>query len=250
MYSIKRIIKAVFWLLFGSKAQRRRVRQECARIAASLFGDFYISEDYKLWREDKSFTKEYKLLSPGNPYSEERKFALREFARQAKGLTGSMAECGCYMGASAYFLAKELPDCPLHLFDSFEGLSPPGKNDIPDADYLLWKEGDLTSGEQEIKHNLRDFTNIHYYKGWIPDRFHEIEDEHFRLLHIDVDLYQPTIDSLKFFYPRMIKGGIIVLDDYGFVNCPGAYEGVEKFMSDKIETILHLPTGQGVIIKS
>jgi len=249
MYSPQRIVKSLYWLVFGNPAKRRRVRQECARIAASMFGDYPISEDCKLWREDKIFLDEYKRLSPASPYSQDRKFVLREFARYTKNIPGCMAECGCYQGASAYFMAKENPDIPLHLFDSFEGLSEPTEMDGPRAkDHHHWEKGDLTASEKQARETLRDFNKVVFHKGWIPDRFPEVAKDHFRLVHIDVDLYQPTRDALEFFYPRMNSNGVIILDDYGFTTCPGALKACKEFISDKPEYILHLPTGQGVII--
>lgn len=248
-HSPQKIIKAFYWLIFGNTAKRRRVRHEFARLAASMFGDFPVSEDHKLWREDQAFLKEYQKVSPGNPFSQERKFVLRELARFTRNVPGSMAECGCYQGASAFFLAKENPDVPLHLFDSFKGLSEPADRDINShKDNLPWRKGDLTATEEEAKRTLRYFDNIVFHKGWIPERFPDVAHDRFRLVHIDVDLYQPTLDSLDFFYPRLNHRGIIVLDDYGFTNCPGAFKAAEEFMANKTEYILHLPTGQGVII--
>jgi O-methyltransferase len=239
------------WLMLGSAAQRRRVRQECARIAASFFGDFPISEDCKLWREDKDFLNEFKRLSPRSPYSQDRKFVLREFARFTRNVPGCIAECGCYQGASAFFMAKENPHVPLHLFDSFEGLSEPGQKDVPQSgDHRPWEKMDMSAPEEQARKTLNNFPKTVFHRGWIPDRFTEVSHLNFRLVHIDVDLYQPTRDSLVFFYSRMSHGGVIVLDDYGFTSCPGAFSAVEEFMKDKREHVLHLPTGQGIIIKS
>jgi hypothetical protein len=67
--SPKRALRGVYWLLFGDPAQRRRSLQECARIAASLFGDLTINQDQKRWREDSEFHADYEWLSLGNPYS-------------------------------------------------------------------------------------------------------------------------------------------------------------------------------------
>jgi O-methyltransferase len=246
----KRILKAVHWSIFGNPAQRRRVRLECARIAVSLFGDFSLGDDYKTWLEDKEFRHKFKELSPISPYSEERKWTIREFARYVLDIQGSMAECGCYDGASAYFLAKENPHVPLHLFDSFEGLSEPTDKDLHSwGDHLQWEKGNLLATEEEARKTLSGFDNVVFHKGWIPARFPDVTNERFRLVHIDVDLYQPTLDSLKFFYPRMNPNGVIVLDDYGFTTCPGAYKATKQFMANKPEYVLHLPTGQGIIIK-
>lgn len=246
---LKKALKAIGWLLFGSASQQRRARQECARIAAACFGDFPISEDHKLWRNDVEFLAEYERLSPYNSYSQDRKYLLREFARFTKNMSGAMAECGCYRGASAYFLAKERPDTVLHLFDSFEGLSATTEPDrVEKADHFAWQKGDLKAGEGIVRETLREYRNVVIHKGWIPDKFCEVETKRFSLVHIDVDLYQPTLDSIKFFYPRMQRGGVIILDDYGFTTCPGAYRAVQEFMTDKLQYVLHAPTGQGVII--
>ena len=162
-----------------------------------------------------------------------------------------MAECGCFEGASAWFMVNELPNTPVYLFDSFEGLPQPSENDTPlNGHSFAWKTGDLTASEKKLRKNLEDFSNITVMKGWIPERFNEVAEQLFRFVHIDVDLFQPTLDTLEFFYPRLHCGGVIVLDDYGFTTCPGAYKAATDFMSDKPENIIHLPTGQGLVIKT
>jgi hypothetical protein len=132
----------------------------------------------------------------------------------------------------------------LHLFDSFEGLSAPLKKD---GDF--WYENALAVSEEEARKNLRSFSNARFYKGWIPKRFAEVADRKFAFVHIDVDIYEPTRDSLAFFYPRLQSGALLVCDDYGFAVCPGATQAMDEFFADKPERIVHLPTGQGLIIK-
>jgi len=250
MYSAARVARAIRWLLVGTPAQRRRVRQELARLSAALFGDFPIGDDHKSWRDDLKFRADFRRLSPGNPYSEERKWTLREFARMTNSLPGDIAECGSYEGAGAYFLAEACSHGQIHLFDSFEGISQPDGRDRPDRnDVLAWNKGDLASGEQRLRANLAAFDNIEIHAGWIPDRFADVADRTFRLVHIDVDLYQPTRDSLEFFYPRMAVGGCIVMDDYGYNTCPGAQRAADEFAAAANLHILHLATGQGVIIR-
>ena len=83
-----------------------------------------------------------------------------------------------------------------------------------------------------------------FHEGWIPDRFGDVAETRFCFVHLDVDLFQPTRDSLGFFYPRMVDGGLIVCDDYGFETCPGARRAVDEFFADRPEPIgVHLPTG-------
>ena len=177
--------------------------------------------------------------------------ALREFTQWTNKLGGDIPECGSYVGVSAWFMANESKEqAEIYLFDSFKGLSDPSPDDrITVTNAHTWKKGDLTATLDELKQNLAGFKNIHIMEGWIPDCFKEVESCKFRLVHIDVDLYQPTLKSLEFFYPRLVNSGVIVLDDYGFDTCPGAYKPVNEFFTDKKDKIIHLPTGQGIVIR-
>jgi O-methyltransferase len=248
--SLRRGLRALGWLLAGDAVQRRRVRQELARRSAALWGDFPLSDDHKLWRQDREFLADYRRLSPGNPYSEDRKYLVRELVRFTRGVEGRLAECGVFEGATAYFIAGAAPDVDLHLFDSFAGLSAAGAEDeVPAWGRSYWSAGAMAAGEETARRVLQAFPNVHFHKGWIPERFPEVADRRFRFVHVDVDLYQPTLDSLEFFYPRLSDRGVVVLDDYGLATCPGAHRAVEEFMADKPEHVLHVPTGQGVIVR-
>lgn len=83
----------------------------------------------------------------------------------------------------------------------------------------------------------------------IPNRFKEVSEKKFSFVHIDVDLYQPIRNSLEFFYNRMLPGGIIVFDDYGFTFFPGAKKAVDEFMQNKNDFFIALPSGQAFLIK-
>jgi hypothetical protein len=141
-------------------------------------------------------------------------------------------------------------DKTLHLFDSFEGISAPGPDDQavggPDKN---WKKGMLAVEENTVRDNLDGFRLVEIHRGWIPERFSDVGGSRFCLVHIDLDLHRPTHDSLEFFYPRLNPGGVIVCDDYGSGYCPGARKACDDFVRDKPESVLHLPTGQGLIIK-
>ncbi|VAW44891.1 SAM-dependent methyltransferase [hydrothermal vent metagenome] len=249
MFGIKRIALGLKSLALGPKNQRLRVLNELSRLIVSLLSSNYVGDNYKMWLLDSEFRKMFRKLSPHNFFSEERKYTLKEITKSLKNIDGNIAECGCYVGASAWFIANELPNTDFYLFDSFEGLSEPNKYDQSKPGVHQWKKGDFDVPEELLRKNLSCFRNIHIKKGWIPERFNEVEDKKFRLVHIDVDLYQPTFDSLSFFYERMTPGGIIVMDDYGFLNCPGAFKAANDFIYNKPEQIIQLSTGQGIIIR-
>jgi hypothetical protein len=76
---------------------------------------------------------------------------------------------------------------------------------------------------------LKDFDFVKIYKGWIPEKFELIKNLKFSLIHIDVDLYEPTLKSLEFFYPRLEDGGIIVCDDYNSKMFNGSKRAWDEF---------------------
>jgi O-methyltransferase len=77
-----------------------------------------------------------------------------------------------------------------------------------------------------VKEALGAFPRIEFFPGWIPGAFPDEPGARYRFVHLDVDVYQPTRDSLDYFYPRLVPGGMIVCDDYGW---PGARKAIEEF---------------------
>ena len=123
-----------------------------------------------------------------------------------------------------------------------EGISEPGARD---GKYLKdFGKHYLTIDEDVARKNLTEFTHGHFYRGWIPTRFNEIADRRFCLVHLDVDLYDPTLDTLKFFYPRMSPGGLMICDDSGLSKCPGARLAMEEFFANPSEPLIDLPNRQ------
>jgi hypothetical protein len=213
-----------------------------------VFPRGFIGEFGKACWQDERFVSDYERLVSGNRRSFERKYVVSQLVRSLKYVPGDIAECGVYNGATAYFMAKATREAgvsrSVHLFDSFSGLSRPAAEDG-----TYWHEGALAIPEATARQNLASFPGVTFYAGWIPERFPEIANREFAFVHIDVDLYEPTRDSMQFFYSRVSRGGMIVCDDYGFTTCPGARKALLEFMSDKPEEIIELPTGQGLIVR-
>jgi hypothetical protein len=215
-------------------------------ISSQIYPKYKFSEYARIYLEDVEFIEYYKgIMDSENWHSMDRKYTLNQLLKICINLEGDLVECGAYKGASAYLMCKMFANSKKHiyLFDSFEGLSQPN---LKDGNY--WSHGNLSVSEDKIKETLKNFNNYSIYKGWIPNRFEEVTSKKFCFIHIDVDLYQPTLDSLHFFYEKVVQGGIILLDDYGFKNCPGAREACNIFFKNK-EPIINLPTGQAFIIK-
>ncbi len=88
----------------------------------------FIGDFGKVCWDDEAFVTDYLRLVPGNRRSFERKYVVSQLVMAIGHVRGDLAECGVYNGATAYFMARaaEMSGAPrrLHLFDSFEGLSP------------------------------------------------------------------------------------------------------------------------------
>jgi hypothetical protein len=216
-------------------------------LAGAVYPKYKFSEYARIFLEDEEFLAYYKrFMDPGNWHSLDRKYTLRELLKLCVHLDGDAVECGTYKGTSAFLICKAyLKSCRrVHLFDSFEGLPAP-----QDLDGHYWTKGDLSTSERAARDTLSGFDNYVIYKGWIPDRFADIADLSFSFAHIDVDLYQPTLASLEFLYPRMVPGGLILFDDHGFKTCPGAKLAADQYFLSRPEELVLLPTGQAFVVK-
>ena len=171
-----------------------------------------------------------------------------QLMRMVEGVKGDTAECGVFKGATSKTILNMNEKCKFnkqhHIFDSFEGLSAPTENDG-----VHWSENDLSFGENIVVNNLKPYSKFKLYKGWIPSRFPEVEKIKFSFVHIDVDLYEPTRDSIDFFYDKLNIGGILLSDDYGFTSCPGATKAIDNFLSNKDEKMISLSGGGGFFVK-
>ena len=166
----------------------------------------------------------------------------------------NVAECGCFKGFSTYIIAKILEKNnftkKFYIFDSFEGLSPLSDQDLMGLDNSTLKDGAFKCSEINFMKNIGDFEFMEVKKGWIPERFKDVDKKKFSFVNIDVDIYQPTKDALDFFYPRLIKGGCIHIDDYNFREWPGSKIAIKEFeKNNKISFSYEVPLGGYFLIK-
>lgn len=252
LFKFFRLLSASF---FGDQQQRYESKHQICVILAGRMG-FRVYNKNLAWLHDDDYKKAWQAFSnepDGKVHIHERKFNLFYLARTTYNIPGDIAECGVFHGGSSHLMLTATKGTAKHLygFDSFEGLSDPKEIDLASEKRTFrWEKHDMTYEEDRARKNLslhKDRFTL--YKGWIPERFKEVDNIHFSLVHIDVDLYEPTLASIDFFYPRMSPGGIIVCDDYGFESCPGAKKAMDDYAASLGESVVHLTTGQGFLIK-
>ena len=178
---------------------------------------------------------------------------LRAFADYAKGMAGDVAECGVNLGDFAYYINKYFKGKKLWLFDTFDGFSPDDLqteinlgNEAFDTD--IWCAEDkfrYTFDSADMVKNKMPFPEqCEIKKGYFPDTAQGISKK-FCFVNLDMDLYAPMFEALKFFYPLMIENGVILLHDYFSATLPGVKKAVADFEEHIGKKAAKLPIGDG-----
>jgi len=201
-------------------------------------------QDY--WMLDPELRDIYTRIASNTVVDRERVMMLRQFALNTAQIPGDAAEAGVYRGGTARLIAETFRNSgkKILLFDTFAGM--PEVSATRDT-HTAGDFGD-TSLEQ-VKSFLADLADIEFYQGLFPETAAPVSNRTFCFVHVDVDLYQSTLDCCQFFYPRLSRGGVIIFDDYGYLSCKGAKEAADAFFADKPETPILLLTGQAFVIK-
>lgn len=162
-------------------------------------------------------------------------------AESVAKIDGAAAEVGVFQGASARIVLEALPDKTLHLFDTFAGM-PDAQDGLDKGQY----EGPLES--------VREYLNsprVRFHKGYFPrDTGHEVADERFAFVHLDIDYYDGTLGALEFFWPRMNRGGVLITHDYGYPMLPGPAKAFAEFFKNRPEPVIELGGIQALVVKT
>ncbi len=183
--------------------------------------------------------------NPKNSFDLPRLYALAFNIKQvmAEDVPGDFAELGVFRGNSAAVLAHyaRRQGRRVVLFDTFEGF---------DAKDLVGIDGNKGQGFVEtslgtVQSVVGDPSAI-YVRGWFPGSVTpEVEDRRYAIAHLDCDLYEPMIAGLRFFYPRLSPGGLLIIHDYGGVHWDGAKRAVDEFIAGISERLVQIPDKSG-----
>lgn len=225
------------------------------------------------WQEDRFYLELFQdgLARDRSPdmFRSQRFYNLLQAFQSTFDLDGETAEAGCLFGLSTFLTCgyekarnPAFTGAGHHLFDSFSGLSYPDSQDLQQSEPNPWlgklieKQKTATGQWPEggsflarTKEVLADYPDLTFNVGWIPEVFTGIPQRHYRFVHVDVDLYMPTEASLEFFYPQLVPGGAIVVDDYGFTSWPGVKQAVDEFCSKWGVPLIRLTTGNAILLK-
>jgi O-methyltransferase len=199
------------------------------------------------WEGLPEFEQYYSKIKNFTMVRRDSCYVLLKTLQQSLRLKGDVVECGVFRGGTALLEAMVLTgnDRNLHLFDSFEGM--PKTSDGLDR----FDQGDFSGTSADaVAALLRPYPFVWMHVGFIPDTFHGLKIDSISWAHIDVDLYQSVLDSIHYIYPRLVPGGFMVFDDYGYPSCPGARRAVDEAFAGLPDVPICLPTGQCLVVKT
>jgi len=151
-------------------------------------------------------------------------------------IPGDFIEAGTWRGGAAIFLrailkAYAVKNRFVYVADSFEGLPPSDPQRYPVDTSFDLSGPVLAVSLDQVKLNFSRFglldDQVKFVKGWFKDTLPTLNDRTFSLIRLDGDMYESTMDSLRFLYPNLAVGGYIIIDDYGGV--PFCREAVQDF---------------------
>lgn len=199
---------------------------------------FSLPEKTAIVERIKAIKREQEVL-----LGDDEAYHLVSLLQSVAKIDGDIAEVGTYTGGSARLLGEYKKEKALHLFDTFEGLPAPGKND-----FLGFKKRLYTTTIDSVTRSISGIENVTIYPGLFPWTAEPVATRRFSFVHLDVDLYEGTLAGLTFFYPRMNPGGIIITHDAVGTDL-GAGRAFAEFFADKAEPILLLSRSQAAIMK-
>ena len=181
-------------------------------------------------------------------------------ARVAARLGGDFVECGVNRGFLSSAIMKLLDwdrtGKTFYLLDTFEGLDPRFVTEAERAAGILEKNrGDLESGFytrsfEEVERNFAEWQNKRLVVGSIPETLSQVTSAEIAFLHIDLNCSPPEVAAIEAFWPRMPKGGIVLLDDYAYYGYQPQKDGMDAWARAAGTAVASLPTGQGLIVKT
>ncbi|MFF7011596.1 TylF/MycF/NovP-related O-methyltransferase [Streptomyces fimicarius] len=226
-----------------------------ARKPAPAFPEDYDDEAKEIIRA----VKPYSMTSPErlNAFI----LATRHIARH--NIPGDIVECGVWRGGSMQACARTLlsvgeTERDLYLFDTYEGMTPPTAEDLRrdgrSAQELLDAQGkdrpiwavasleDVKAGFENIPYPKE---RVHYVQGRVEDTVPAQAPEQISILRLDTDWYASTKHELDHLYGRLVSGGVLLIDDYGYWQ--GSRQAVDEFLDKTGEQLLLLRMDEGRI---
>jgi O-methyltransferase len=176
---------------------------------------------------------------------------LTSLAKECRALPGSFAEFGVYRAGCAFMVLStaDVPsDKPIYMFDTFAGIPSDG---LTQSEVETGLAGALANTSLDyVKQRLAPWLEqLVLVEGDVFETLPATETGPLAFVHMDLNASSPTLHALEYAYPRMEAGAMMVFDDYGEKGLESQRAAVDGFFADKPESVVALPTRQGMLIK-
>ncbi|MQA97941.1 MAG: macrocin O-methyltransferase [Streptosporangiales bacterium] len=176
---------------------------------------------------------------------------------------GAVVECGVWRGGSMQAVARTLDmsgdhSRDLYLFDTFEGMTEPSDHDTrhdgrsaaqllaaSDRTAGVWAQASLADVQEGFAQVPYPADRVHYVQGSVEETVPGEAPDRIALLRLDTDWYESTRHELDHLYPRLVSGGVLILDDYGYWK--GARKATDEFLERTGERLLLIRINTGRI---
>lgn len=200
------------------------------------------------------------IIERVRPYSitsQERLVACIDAVRYcvARGVPGAFAECGVWRGGSVLAMILTLQELgaeprDIYLYDTFEGMTEPTEADTSPYEQSAldtWRDAEQSGerawqgyfdpelfNEEQVRATLLASgypeSRLHFVRGKVEDTLPAAAPEQIALLRLDTDWYESTRHELEHLYPRLERGGVLIIDDFG--HWDGARRAVEEYFAE------------------
>jgi len=208
---------------------------------------------YSPWNLDEEFLRAYRGVADYTLVDKRKLFGLWEYSRQVRNLDGDYLEVGVWRGGTGCLLAQSIKfqgsNRRIFLCDTFEGM--PATDVARDNFY---KGGELADTSVDLVRDLASrlgLSNVVLCKGYFPqDTSAQVDSNRFALVHIDVDIYPSARDTVEWIWDKLLPGGVIVFDDYGYSATEGVTRYVDEHFRNRTDAffVFNL-VGHGIVIK-
>ena len=172
-------------------------------------------------------------------------------AWHAQYLEGDFVECGTNTGIMSVAICNYLNfanrDKKFYLFDTFSGI--PQAQIRPDEAHAREQNKVYRDVYETARKNFAPWPNAILVKGTIPQSLIEVKIDKVAYLMIDMNIVEPERMALSYFLPKMVRGSIILFDDYGWSGYHLQKKALDAIAAEHGLKIMNLPTGQGMLIK-
>ena len=163
-------------------------------------------------------------------------------ARAARSVPGEFAEAGVFKGGSARLICEEKGEKNLHLFDVFADLQDPA---AIGGEEVRAHFGSIHGTGKAVR-KLLLYPNVHLHLGIFPSTTRGLEALRFAFAHVDLDLPAAIQAALDYFHPRLVDGGILLIDDY---SDPYVKACLDDWLDGRADTLIEFPWSQLMMIR-